>query len=478
MTESGQRGVRETAFLVLIVEDEADIRSTFESILEGEGCRTRGAASLAEAQDTLQIFPPDLVLLDLGLPDGSGLDLIPKVRAQHPEAEIIVVTAETRVQSAVQAMQGGATDFLEKPVGLDRLLTTVKLARERRGLRQENLALKRQALGQYEILGHSPAILQMKEMIHKVASSKLPILITGENGTGKELVARNLHLFSSRSRAPFIAVNCAAIPETLLEAEFFGHEAGAFTGATEARKGLFREAGKGTLLLDEIGEMPMNLQSSLLRVLQERRARSVGGSAEYPVHCRILAATNRNLEEEVAAGKFREDLYYRIRGVEIHVPALREHAEDLPLLTEAILKKADPSGNKSLSSEALDWLGQKEWPGNVRQLASLLEAAVLLAPEEAIQPEDLERLHKGGRGKGEARPEKRRKGAGEGEEEREDLWRRFLEIDDLREFRETAEREFLRHKLEEENWNVSATARRVGIRRTNLHERLKNLGLR
>ena len=478
MTESEQRGVRETAFLVLIVEDEADIRSTFESILEGENCRTRGAASLAEAEDTLQIFPPDLVLLDLGLPDGSGLDLIPKIRAQHPDAEVIVVTAETRVQSAVLAMQGGATDFLEKPVGLDRLLTTVKLARERKGLRQENLALKKQALGQYEILGHSPAILEMKEMIHKVASSQLPILITGENGTGKELVARNLHLISSRSNAPFIAINCAAIPETLLEAEFFGHETGAFTGATQARKGLFREAGKGTLLLDEIGEMPMNLQSSLLRVLQERRARSVGGSTEYPVHCRILAATNRNLEEEVKAGNFREDLYYRIRGIEIHMPALREHPEDLPLLAEDLLKRADPSCKKSLSTHALHWLAKQDWPGNVRQLASLLEAAVLLASEEVIQPEDLERLQGGSRGKKDPGPAALGEGQTKEVEKSEDLWRRFLGIDDLREFRETAEREFLRHKLEEEGWNVSATARRVGIRRTNLHERLKNLGLR
>ncbi len=475
MNESGQRGVRETAFLVLIVEDEADIRSTFESILEGENCRTRGAATLAEAEDSLQVFPPDLVLLDLGLPDGSGLDLIPKVRQQHPEAEIIVVTAETRVQSAVQAMQSGAVDFLEKPVGLDRLLTTVKLARERKGLRQENLALKKQALAQYEILGHSSPISEMKEMIHKVASSDLPVLITGENGTGKELVARNLHIYSSRSSAPFIAVNCAAIPETLLEAEFFGHEAGAFTGATEARKGLFREAGKGTLLLDEIGEMPKNLQSSLLRVLQERRARSVGGSQEYPVHCRILAATNRNLEEEVASGTFREDLYYRIRGVEIHVPPLREHPEDLPLLTEAILKKGDPSGKKSLSSEALTWLETQEWPGNVRQLASLLEAAVLLAPENVIQPEDLERLHRGRTPLGSPAEETKAQAL---EGQSQDLWTHFLAIDDLREFRESAEREFLRHKLEEEGWNVSATSRRVGIRRTNLHERLKNLGLR
>jgi two-component system nitrogen regulation response regulator NtrX len=477
MSESKQRGAQETPFLVLIVEDEADIRSTFETILEGESCRTRGAATLREAEGILQIFPPDLVLLDLGLPDGSGLDLIPKIRDQHPDAEVIVVTAETRVQSAVQAMQGGATDFLEKPVGLDRLLTTVKLAQERKGLRTENLALRKQALGQYEILGHSPAILAVKEMIQKVASSQLPILITGENGTGKELVARNLHLFSSRSSASFLAVNCAAIPETLLEAEFFGHEAGAFTGATEARKGLFREAGKGTLLLDEIGEMPKNLQSSLLRVLQERRARSVGGSQEYPVHCRILAATNRNLEEEVAAGTFREDLYYRIRGVEIHVPPLREHPEDLPLLVETFLKKGDPTGGKTLSQEALTWLKKQEWPGNVRQLASLLEAAVLLAPEDLITPEDLNRLHRSTTASISNHSHTTGTEA-ENAAREEDLWERFLAIDDLRKFRESAEREFLRHKLEEEGWNVSATARRVGIRRTNLHERLKGLGLR
>ncbi|HHI81374.1 MAG TPA: sigma-54-dependent Fis family transcriptional regulator [Planctomycetes bacterium] len=470
MTGNRQRGAEETPFLVLIVEDEADIRSTFESILEGEHCRTRGAATLSEAEDLLEVFPPDLVLLDLGLPDGSGLDLIPKIREQHPDAEVIVVTAETRVQSAVQAMQSGATDFLEKPVGLDRLLTTVGLARERKVLRQENLVLKQQALGRFEILGHSPSILEMKEMIQKVASSQLPVLITGENGTGKELVARNLHLLSPRSSAPFLAVNCAAIPENLLEAEFFGHEAGAFTGATQARKGLFREAGQGTLLLDEIGEMPKTLQSSLLRVLQERRARAVGGSAEYPVHCRILAATNRNLEEEVASDAFREDLYYRIRGVEIHVPALRERRQDIPLLAKELLKKSSPRGK--LSKEAQDWLKEQSWPGNVRQLASLLEAAALLAAEETIRAEDLERLHRGSGNRGaEAAPSRNSNSA-------EDLWGHFLAMDDLRKFRESVEREFLRRKLEEENWNVSATARRVGIRRTNLHERLKSLGLR
>ena len=447
---------------ILVVEDENDIRESFCAILESDGCSTQGAGTIREARHACETFKPELVLLDLGLPDGSGLDLLGELREEQPGLTIVVITAETRIETAVQAMKLGATDYLEKPIGLDRLRTTVRLCLEQLELRDENRTLREQALARYEILGHSGAIEELLAKVERVADADIPVLVTGENGTGKELIARQLHLRSPRYKHPFVATNCAAVPETLIEAEFFGHVKGAFTGADRDRDGRFVEAGMGTLFLDEIGEMPAQLQARLLRVLQERSVTPLGSSEQRPVHCRIVAATNKDLEAEIEAGTFREDLYYRIRGVELTVPPLRERGDDILLLAQHFLDAALSEGQRSLElgESARRWLYEQDWPGNVRQLGSLMRSAALLLDEGAIEADEL---------KGLARPPK--SGVSSGAE----AW---FPIDNIREFRDAVEKEYLRRKLEEEGWNVSATARRIGIRRTNLHERLKHHGLK
>jgi transcriptional regulator with PAS, ATPase and Fis domain len=303
--------------------------------------------------------------------------------------------------------------------------------------------------------------------MERVAGADIPVLVTGENGTGKELVARGLHLRSERFEEPFVATNCAAVPESLIEAEFFGHVQGAFTGAERSRPGLFLEAGAGTLFLDEIGEMPAGLQARLLRVLQERVVSPVGSSEEKPIRCRVVAATNKDLATEVEGGGFREDLYYRIRGLELRVPPLRERGEDTVRLARHFLEKhaeLRPAGRPALhlGKDAPEWLLSQSWPGNVRQLESLMRAASLLVDEDELSADALGPLMQ----PGEAAE------AGEGSDAR------WFAIEDLKEFRDRVEKEFLRRKLDEEAWNVSATARRIGIRRTNLHDRLKHHGLK
>ncbi len=447
---------------ILVIEDEPDIREGFTGILEAHGFSCQGAGSLREGRAALESFQPELLLLDLGLPDGHGLDLIREIRKAGSHLPILVITAETTVATAVQAMKEGARDYLEKPIGMDRLLTTVRLAFEEKGLREQNQNLLHQAAEQHAILGKSPAIVRLRSEIARLADTELPILVTGEHGTGKELVARGLHLGSRRFGQPFVAANCAAVPETLMEAEYFGHEKGAFTGADRERAGLFIEAGEGTLFLDEIGEMPLTLQARLLRVLQEREVRALGSSENRPLRCRIVAATNKDLEEEIAAGNFREDLYYRIKGLELNVPPLRERQEDIGLLARHFLEEADVRAEDRLAPDSLTWLAAQPWPGNVRQLASLMRAAAVLLEPGELDPDELAPL---------LGPQQAMSEASNGADP-------FLAMESLKEFRDSVEREFLRRKLEEEGWNVSATARRIGIRRTNLHERLKHHGLK
>ncbi|MAE76926.1 MAG: Fis family transcriptional regulator [Planctomycetes bacterium] len=452
------------AMRILVIEDEADIRDGFTAILEAEGYDARGAGSLSEGRHTLATFNPNLVLLDLGLPDGNGLDLLHELAEAERQPAVVVITAEAKVETAVEAMKGGAADYLEKPVGLDRLLTTVRLTLQHRGLVDENKNLREQALARWRILGASEQMRDLMHKVERVAEADIPVLITGENGTGKELIARHLHLQSDRYGKPFAATNCAAVPETLIEAEFFGHVRGAFTGADRNRDGLFVEAGEGTLFLDEIGEMPTPLQARLLRVLQEKTVTPVGSTESRPVSCRIVAATNKQLSDEIEAGRFREDLYYRIRGVELTVPALRDRAGDVALLAKHFLSEALSRRPRDLSFEtaAISWLEKQAWPGNVRQLQSLVQSAALLLEDGEAAADDLAALLKPTR----AQPD----GAGPNTG--------WFDIDNLREFRSEVEKEYLRRKLEEENWNVSATARRIGIRRTNLHERLKQHGLK
>jgi len=379
---------------VLVVDDEPGVRESLRMLLKDE-CEVVTAASAGEALERLEAVSPDLVLLDLVMPGRSGLDLLSDLRERSPEAEVVVLTATKTVATAVEAMKRGAADYVTKPFEVDALRLKVRRFLEQRDLEREVERLRdevaaRDRLG--TLIGRSAPMQQLFRAIRRVAGSRASVLVRGESGTGKELVARAIHELGPRCAAPFVAVNCAAIPETLMESELFGHERGAFTDAREARMGKFEAAGGGTLFLDEIGEVSPAVQAKLLRVLQERTIERLGGGRPIAVDVRIVAATNRDLEAAVAAGGFRSDLYYRINVVPLEVPPLRARREDIPLLVASFLERlaADEGGpRRELSAEAWEALQRHDWPGNVRELENAIERATTLAEGPGIGLEDL-----------------------------------------------------------------------------------------
>jgi DNA-binding NtrC family response regulator len=379
---------------ILLVDDEANLRRLVSLLLKEEGHSVAEAGSLAEAKESLDRDIPDLVITDQKLGDGQGLDVLEGVRRADETVPVLMLSAYASVELAVQAMRQGAFDVIAKPFDPDGLKAAVRRALAHGGLLRENSRLK-DAAGRAdrgrELLGRSPEMLQLLDGIERVAPTHATVLISGETGTGKELVARAIHSHSSRSDGPFVALNCAAMPESLLESELFGHEKGAYTGADRARPGLFETAHGGTLFLDEAGEMPPSLQAKLLRVLVDGEVLRVGSRSTRKVNVRVLAATHRNLEERVKEGLFREDLYYRLAVFPLRVPALREHIEDLPLLvTHFLIKAAQEMGlpRRVLGEEAMARLSVYSFPGNVRELRNLLERACILATEEVIGPDD------------------------------------------------------------------------------------------
>jgi two-component system, NtrC family, response regulator PilR len=383
-----------TAGRILIVDDEKSQRDILTVILEGEGYEITTASSVNQAIGLYKSQPADLVLTDLSMPEGDGLVLLADLIRLNREALIIVITAFGTVGSAVEAMKKGAFDYLTKPLDREELLITVARAFEKLRLVQENQRLRQQLHESFKIesiLGHHPLMEEVFRIVRKVALSSTTVLITGESGTGKELVARALHSESARRDRPFRALNCAAIPETLIESELFGHEKGAFTGAQAKQIGLFETVDKGTLFLDEIGDLSLSLQAKLLRVLQEKEFRRIGGRDDIKVDVRVIAATNRKLATAIKQGAFREDLFYRLNVVSIHLPPLRDRATDIPELVEHFLGKFGSSGKtiKGVANQALRVLMDYHWPGNVRELESVIERAVLLCDDEWINVEDL-----------------------------------------------------------------------------------------
>jgi len=380
---------------VLIVDDEEGIRTSLGLILEDEGYRVQSvrdahAALEAAGKDTF-----DVILCDVRMPGRSGLELLPDLVRQQPDATVLMMSAFGEVDEALEAVRKGAYDFLSKPFQAEELLLAIRKAEERERLSRENRRLRselRGKAGRHTLVAASESMKQICELVERAAEYKTTVLVTGESGTGKEVVARGVHDLSSRADAPFIAVNCGAIPETLIESELFGHARGAFTGADTEKRGLFREADGGTLLLDEVGELPQAVQVKLLRVLQEEEVRPVGDPKAVSVDVRILAATARDLEAEVAAGRFRDDLFYRLDVMRIHLPPLRERHEDLPVLADQILQGLCQRIGQQvppLSSEVLDALLAYAWPGNVRELENTLERALILAPAGGIRSSDL-----------------------------------------------------------------------------------------
>ncbi|MDK2849172.1 MAG: two-component system, NtrC family, nitrogen regulation response regulator NtrX, partial [Desulfuromonadales bacterium] len=377
---------------ILVVDDEQSIRESLDGILQDEGFRTISAETGEDALAMLGAENPDLILLDIWLPGMDGLETLHRIRENNPEQLVIMMSGHGTIETAVKATKLGAYDFIEKPLSLEKVLISIENALKVSRLVEENRTLKASMAKEYEMVGTSPAIQNLKEQITIAAPTSGWVLITGENGTGKELVARAIHHYSKRSDKPFVEVNCAAIPEELIESELFGHEKGAFTGATTQRKGKFDQANEGTLFLDEIGDMSLKTQAKILRILQERKFERVGGNRTIEVDVRVIAATNKDLEKQIREGHFRQDLYYRLNVLPFHVPPLRERREDIPLLAKHFLAffcSKESRETKSLEQDALEALAAYNWPGNVRELKNIVERLVIMTPHRSISLADL-----------------------------------------------------------------------------------------
>jgi two-component system nitrogen regulation response regulator NtrX len=447
---------------LLVADDEQGIRDALRQLLEYEGYEVVTVASGHEALDRYESERPHLVLLDVKMAGMDGLATLGKLRERDPGALVIMISGHGTIATAVEATQRGAHDFLEKPLDTDRVLLTIRNALKHVVLEQEVEALRTQVEERHAIVGSSAAIRQVIERIEKVAPTQARILITGENGTGKELVARALHRLSPRAGKPFVEVNCAAIPSELIESELFGHVKGSFTGAFSDRTGKFEQADGGTLFLDEIGDMSAAAQSKVLRALQEGVVTPIGSAKSVTVDVRVIAATNKRLEDEIAAGRFREDLLYRLNVVPVEVPPLRARREDVPQLVEHFTRQlvaGQGLAPKPFAPGALERLKRHAWPGNVRELRNTVERLLILAAGE-ISERDVNRLL--------GAP------AGEGAQ----LGGALLESQSYEAFKEHAERAFLLAKLNEFDWNVSETARRLDMPRSNLYKKIERLGLK
>jgi len=444
---------------ILIVDDEVSICQSLKAILEDEGFQVLTAGSGEEALKIVGEEMPQLVLLDIWLPGMDGLETLKAIKAAHPQVLVIMMSGHGTIETAVKATKLGAFDFIEKPLSLDKVIILVNNALNVVRLEEENILLKQKVAHQYELTGASSLITELKEMIGIVAPTNAWILIMGENGTGKELVARSIHHLSRRSHKPIVEVNCAAIPEELIESELFGHEKGAFTGATEKKRGKFDLAHEGTIFLDEVADMSLKAQAKILRILQEKKFERVGGNKVIDMDVRVLAATNKDLEKEMEAGRFRQDLYYRLHVIPLRVPPLRNRKEDIPALAERFLQDfaaKEGQAQKKLTESALEKLKAHDWPGNVRELKNIIERMIILTPSGEIKAEDL--------------PELGVKIAHD-----DMMLEPSIAGDSLRDARMDFERQFILKKLDEFDGNISKTAEAIGLERSNLHKKLKTL---
>ncbi|HNY49677.1 MAG TPA: sigma-54 dependent transcriptional regulator [Smithella sp.] len=445
---------------ILIVDDEQSICQSLKAILSDEGYQVLVAGSGEEAVKIVEEEMPQLVLLDVWLPGMDGLDTLKAIKKINPQSLVIIMSGHGTIETAVKATKLGAFDFIEKPLSLDKIIILVNNALSIVRLQEENVLLKQKVTHhQYELTGSSPAITELKEMISIVAPTNAWILIMGENGTGKELVARSIHHLSLRAHKDIVEVNCAAIPEELIESELFGHEKGAFTGATERKRGKFDLAHEGTIFLDEVADMSLKAQAKILRILQEKKFERVGGNKLIDMDVRVLAATNKNLEEEMQAGRFRQDLYYRLHVIPLVVPPLRERKEDMrPLVERFILDFTTKEGiePKTLTDDALDVLMKHDWPGNVRELKNIIERLIILTPSREITAKDIPPLN----------IRESRLVATEIQS---------ATADSLKDAKMDFERQFILKKLEENEGNITKTAEVLGLERSNLHKKLKSL---
>ncbi len=453
---------------VLIIDDETSIRQSLIGALKDEGYRVSEAASGRDGIEMVRTERPDVILLDIWMPEMDGIETLRQIKSEWSDQIVIMMSGHGNIETAVKATKLGAFDFVEKPLSLERILVILQNVSSVQDLARENQALRRQVQKNRLLVGESPVMKQIQELIRRVARTTGSVLITGENGTGKELVAQSIHALSPRFNKPFVEVNCAAIPEELIESELFGHERGAFTGATALRRGKFDLANGGTLFLDEIGDMSLKTQAKILRILQEQKFERVGGSQTISVDVRVVAATNKDLKTAIHEGQFREDLFYRLNVIPFGVPPLRERVEDIPFLANHFLKEfsfAHGRALRALSKEAIHALVAYPWPGNVRELKNLFERLVILTPDADegkgisaatllthLQEDSLSITME------EGIPE-------------------VASSKNLKDARQEFEKEFILKTLKEQDWNVSRAAQILGIERSHLHRKIKSYGI-
>ena len=446
---------------ILIVDDEPGIIQSLHGILADEGFEVITADGGLKALDKIKETIPDIVLLDIWMPDIDGIETLERIRELYPSMQVIMISGHGTIETAVKATKLGAFDFIEKPLSLEKVLLSINNALNYNRLEAELDLFKERERQRYQISGHSQSINELKEQMKIVAPTDAWVLIVGENGTGKELVAHTIHRLSKRSNKPLIEVNCAAIPEDLIESELFGHEKGAFTGATTMKRGKFDQAHEGMLFLDDIGDMSLKAQSKVLRILQEQRFERVGGNRTIMVDVRVIAATNKNLEEEIAKGTFREDLYFRLNVIPIRVPPLRERVDDIQELVNEFLDEFSLETKKErkfLSPDALELLKKYSWPGNIRELKNLIERMAIMYPGRVINAEDMPSPFNTSRIE-------------------DHKLETFFSFDTLKEAREMFEKSFIESKLGEFEGNISRTAEAIGVERSNLHKKIKVYGL-
>lgn len=443
---------------ILIVDDEKNILKTFTEILQDEGHVVFSTENGKAALDFLSKNEIDLTFLDVWLPDIDGIEVLGIIRQKYPDVAVIMISGHASIDIAVKSTKMGALDFLEKPPSMERVITSLDNALERVRLKKENIRLRKDSMTEDEMIGGSSAILEVKKIIESAAGTNSRVFITGENGTGKELVAKALHKNSKRSDKPLVKVNCAAIPDELIESELFGHEKGSFTGAVGRRLGKFEMAHGGTIFLDEICDMSANAQAKVLRVLQENQFERVGGNEPISVDVRVIAATNVDVKTAIEDGRFREDLYYRLNVIPIHVPSLSERKEDIPLLSEYFLNSFAREyglGTKEISDKGFKFLMQYSWPGNVRELKNIIERLCVMVKSDIINKDDISRHI--------------------GSYDYEDMVTR--ETSTLKKAREEFEKEYIIKALRENEKNITTTAKMLGIERTNLHRKVKQYNI-
>jgi two-component system nitrogen regulation response regulator NtrX len=446
---------------ILAVDDEVAILQSLSGILSDEGFEVLTASNGYEALKVIEEESPDLVLLDIWMPGIDGIETLQEIKRTNPFLQVVIISGHGTIETAVKATKLGAYDFIEKPLSIEKVVVTINNALNFRRLEEENRFLRKKTLEKHSITGNSPPIQALKKQIAVAAPTNAWIFITGENGTGKELVARTIHQMSRRADKPLIDVNCAAIPDELIESELFGHEKGAFTGSTSRKRGKFEVANGGSIFLDEIGDMSLKTQAKILRILQEQKFERVGGTRTLTVNVRVIAASNKDLEREIEKGTFREDLYYRLNVIPIEVPPLRNRTEDIPLMVETFLKEFSEDGHcalKTVTPRAIERLKLYRWPGNVRELKNLVERLAIMTESEVIDEADIPSSYK--------------------RKDTMTLEVGIFDVDSLKEAKKEFEKMYILRRLSENENNISQTADSIGVERSHLHKKIKAFGLR